>query len=64
MPDETTGFLFVNVADALPLLELAAGLGAEIPSGVLENLRPVRSVVGWSEVEGNVATQHLFVQIS
>ena len=31
--------------------------------GVLENLRPVRSVVGWSEVDGNVATQHLFVEI-
>jgi hypothetical protein len=63
MPDETTGFLFVNVADALPLLELAAGLGAAIPSEALEYLQPIRTVVGWSEVEGNVATQHLFVQI-
>ena len=63
MPGETNGFLFVNVADALPLLGLAGVAGADVPQQLLENLRPIRSVVAWSEADGRVATQHVFVQI-
>ena len=63
MPDETSGFLFVNVADALPLLGLAAGAGAGVPDELVENLRPVRSVVAWSEADGPQSTQTLFVHI-
>jgi hypothetical protein len=63
MPDETSGFVFVNVADALPLLSLAGLAGAQVPEEVLENLRPLRSIVAWSEAEGSRATHHLFVHI-
>ena len=63
MPDETAGFLYVNVADAVPLLGLAVAAGVDVPKDVLDNLRPVRSVVGWVEVEGGVATSRLFVHI-
>jgi hypothetical protein len=63
MPDETSGFLYVDVADALPLLSLAGFAGADVPKDVLENLRPVSSVVAWSQADGNMSTQTVFVHI-
>jgi hypothetical protein len=62
MPDQTSGFLYLNVADALPLLGLAGLVGADVPEELLENLRPIRSVVAWSE-GGDTSTQTLFVEI-
>jgi hypothetical protein len=62
MPDETSGFLYVNVADALPLLGLAGLAGADVPADVLENLRPIRSLTAWSE-GGETSTQTMFVEI-
>lgn len=63
MPDETAGFLYLDVADALPLLSLAGFAGVDVPKDVLENLRPIRSVVAWSEGDGSTATQTVFVHI-
>ena len=63
MPDETAGFLFVNVADALPLLALAGLSGADVPEEILENVRPLGSIVAWNEADGQQSTYHLFVQI-
>ena len=63
MPDETSGFLYVNVADALPLLGLAGLAGADVPEELLANLRPIRSVVAWSETDDGTSTQTVFVEI-
>ena len=63
MPDETGGFLYVDVADALPLLSLAGYAGVDLPKELLENLRPIRSVIAWSEAEGTTSAQTLFVRI-
>lgn len=63
MPDETAGFLYVDVADALPLLSLAGFTGVDVPKDVLENLRPIRSVVAWSQADGNTSAQTVFVHI-
>lgn len=63
MPDETGGFLYVDVADALPLLSLAGYAGVDVPKELLENLRPVRSVIAWSEADGTTSAQTLFVHI-
>ena len=63
MPDETGGFLYVDVADLLPLLSLAGYAGVDVPKELLENLRPVRSVIAWSQAEGSTSAQTLFVQI-
>ena len=63
MPDETGGFLYVDIADALPLLTLAEVAGVDIPDHLLENLRPIRSVVAWSEADGSTSAQTLFVHI-
>ena len=62
LPDETGGFFYVNVGDAVPLLALAGG-SFGVPSDVVDNLRPVRSVVGWAEPEGDVSQFRLFVEI-
>lgn len=63
MPDETGGFLYIDVADALPLLALAGASGVDVPEDVLENLRPVRSVVAWSQADGSTSAQTVFVRI-
>jgi hypothetical protein len=63
MPDETGGFLYVDVADALPLLTLAGYAGVDVPKEVLENLRPIRSVIAWSQADGTTSAQTLFVHI-
>ncbi len=63
MPDETGGFLYVDVADALPLLTLAGYAGVDVPKELLENLRPVSSVVAWSQADGNTSAQTVFVHI-
>jgi hypothetical protein len=63
MPDETGGFLYLDVADALPLLSLAGFAGVDVPKDVLENLRPIRSVVAWSEADGSTSAQTVFVHI-
>ena len=63
MPDETGGFLYVDVADALPLLSLAGYAGVDVPKELLENLRPVSSVVAWSQADGTTSAQTLFVHI-
>ena len=63
MPDETGGFLYIDVADALPLLTLAEVAGVDLPDHVLENLRPIRSVVAWSQADGSTSAQTLFVHI-
>ena len=34
-----------------------------IPEHVLENLRPIRSVVAWSQADGSTSAQTLFVHI-
>ena len=63
MPDETGGFLYLDVADALPLLALAGYAGVDVPKDVLENLRPIRSVVAWSQADGSTTAQTVFVHI-
>ena len=49
MPDETGGFLYVDVADALPLLSLAEFAGVDMPNELLENLRPIARSIAWSQ---------------
>ena len=44
-------------------LALSGLSGTEVPEEVLENVRPLRSIVAWSEADGQRATHHLFVQI-
>src|SRR3954447_11149537 len=64
MPDSTGGFLYLDVKDALPLLEGLAGLsGQSLPSSTTDNLRPVRSLLAWSNSSGESRTFDAFLEI-
>jgi ABC-type glycerol-3-phosphate transport system substrate-binding protein len=64
MPDSTGGFLYVDVKDALPLLEGLASLsGRSLPSSTTDNLRPLRSVLAWSNASGETRTFDAFLEI-
>jgi hypothetical protein len=64
MPDSTGGFVYLDLKDALPLLEAFAGLtGHGLPSSTTDNLRPLRSFLAWSKDEGGTRTFDAFLQI-
>lgn len=64
MPDTTGGFFYLDLKDALPLLESFASLsGQSLPSSTTENLRPLRSFLAWSNVSGETRTFDAFLAI-
>lgn len=64
LPDATNGFLYVNVKDTVPLVTSLAQLGgASLPAQVMDNLRPLRSVVAWAAGGSNETTATMFVAI-
>ena len=64
MPDSTGGVIYIDLKDALPLLEGLAGLtGQSLPSSTTENLRPLRSFLAWTNVEGETRTFDAFLEI-
>jgi hypothetical protein len=64
MPDSTGGYLYLDVKDALPLLETLASLsGQALPSSTTDNLRPVRSLLAWSNASGESRTYDVFLEI-
>ena len=59
MPDETTGFLYVDLSKAVPALLGLVGAGGEnVPDWVQGNLEPLRSLVLYGGRDGDVATFH------
>ena len=64
MPDSTGGVVYIDLKDALPLLEGFASLsGQSLPSSTTENLRPLRSFLAWTNVEGETRTFDAFLEI-
>lgn len=64
MPDSTGGLFYVDLKDALPLLESFSGLsGQSLPSSTTDNLRPLRSLLAWSNDEGGTQTFDAFLEI-
>jgi hypothetical protein len=64
MPDSNAGFAYIDLKDALPLIEGFAGLaGQSLPSDMTENLRPLRSFLAWSEGSGSTRTFDAFLEI-
>jgi Protein of unknown function (DUF3352) len=64
LPDETAGFLWVDVAKAVPiLLGLAEAGDEEIPPEVRANLVPLKSLVLWGDAEGRTTSYSAFVGI-
>jgi len=64
MPDSTGGFIYVNLKDAIPMIETLAGLGgANVPSDVSANLAPLRSLLAWGAGSGDTRTFDVFLEI-
>jgi Protein of unknown function (DUF3352) len=63
-PDKTNGLVYVNVADAVRLIENYAGLaGDKIPPDIEPNLKPLRSFVAYGSSSGDLTTFAAFLQI-
>ena len=64
MPDETAGFLYVNLKDAIPLIEnLLTSFGSSIDPAVQQNLDPLKSFLLFASVDGPKATFSGFVGV-
>jgi len=64
MPDSTGDLVYVDIKNLVPLIEGAATLaGGNLPQDVFENLRPLRSLLAWSEGEGDSRTFDAFLEI-
>ncbi|HYY76672.1 MAG TPA: DUF3352 domain-containing protein [Gaiellaceae bacterium] len=60
LPDETTGWAYVDLAEVFPLL---LGFAGGVPPEVQGNIDPLRSVVVYSTTDGARASFSLFVGI-
>jgi hypothetical protein len=64
LPDSTSGVTYIDLKNALPLLESLASLsGQSLPSSTTENLRPLRSFLAWSNASGETRTFDAFLEI-
>lgn len=64
VPDEYTGLAYVDLAQTIELvMGFATSAGETVPSEVSRNLEPLRSVVAYGDLEGDVARSRVFVEI-
>jgi hypothetical protein len=64
MPDSTGDVVYIDVKNLVPLVEGFASLaGGNLPQDVVENLRPLRAFLAWSEGEGDSRTFDAFLEI-
>jgi hypothetical protein len=64
MASSNGGFLYLDLKNALPLIEGFAALsGTNLGSSTVDNLRPLRSLLTWSGGSGNSRTFDAFLEI-
>jgi Protein of unknown function (DUF3352) len=64
LPDATNGFVYVDLKDAIPLVESLVQLaGVHAPPEVSDNLTPLRSFTAWATRDGDVGKFGLFLEI-
>jgi hypothetical protein len=64
MPSSNGGFLYVDLKNAIPLIEGFASLSSKnLPTNVTANLRPLRSFLEWSAGSGDARTFDAFLEI-
>jgi hypothetical protein len=67
LPDETSGFFYLNVQDFIPTLETVLNFAgadrADVPPELLENLRPLTSIVAYAVRDGGEARYVVFAHI-
>ena len=65
MGDETNGFLYLDLADSIPLIEGLAGLAQQqLPSEVSENLAPLESFLAYAAQDGGSVNFSAFLGVS
>ena len=64
MPDKTTGFLYVNLASALPLLQTVGPfLGLSLPPTLETDAGALRSLIAYGTRSGDEAGLTAFLQV-
>ncbi len=64
MTDSNGGFVYLDLKNAIPLIEGFAGLaGQSLPPNVAGNLRPLRAFVAWAAGSGDSRTFDAFLEI-
>ena len=64
MPSSNAGFVYVDLKNAIALMESLAGLsGSSLPPKAAENLRPLRSFTAWGKRSGDAFTFDAFLEI-
>src|SRR5262249_23941727 len=64
MPSETSGFLYVDLKDSIPLVEgLAQLAGTSVSSDVDANLRPLQTLTLWGTSDNGKADLTAFLEI-
>jgi Protein of unknown function (DUF3352) len=66
VPDEYTGLTYVDLAETIELVLgylNFAGESEQLPPEVTRNLEPLKSLVSWGTLDGNVASALAFVEI-
>ena len=62
LPDSTNGWLYLDLKDAIPVVDALIQLGGtKIPGVVADNLRPLRSFVAYASRSGDTETIKLFL---
>jgi hypothetical protein len=64
MPDATSGFVYANLKDSIPLIQGVAQLGGQsIPSSVGGTLAPLHAFVAYGKSEGSETSFTAFLQV-
>ena len=64
MPDESVGFMWLDLEDGIPMvLGLASASGESIPAEIRENLEPLGSFLAWADSDGRSGSFTAFLQI-
>ncbi|MDP9492312.1 MAG: DUF3352 domain-containing protein [Actinomycetota bacterium] len=64
-PDEYTGLLYTDLAEAVELaMGYADAAEANVPPAVSNNLKPLRSLVVYGEKDGDLASSLIFLEIA
>jgi hypothetical protein len=64
MPSSNSGFVYVDLKNAIALIESLAGLSGEsLSPTVTKNLRPLRSLTAWGKRSENAFTFDAFLEI-
>jgi hypothetical protein len=65
MPDQTGGFLYVDLKDAIPAIEnIAQVAGQSLPTDVVSNLTPLRSFLIYTAKDGDKLSADGFLTIN